>query len=266
MNSVIDKLFIPVKSKSSDFSFNIPLDQFRDFKYVVVTTASIPKSYYGLPLDSELTVITNLGTNVITIDKANYNPFSMATVITQKLAALGLAVNITYPNALTEPDTNKFTFTFTTPGITSVEISANNVYLAHMVGLNTLNESVTQAGTIWISPYPLDYQSYNKIVIKSNLVENKGEDLIAIVSNGTPYNSALSYVCPSLSAHFRILKFISSNVYRFYIVDEEENLIDFNNQEINFTICLFKSSEVDKLISEDIRLRAAIVLEESQRQ
>lgn len=265
MNSITNKQFFAIKSKSSDFTVELKVDQLVNFKYVVITAASIPKSYYALPQDATITVTTNVGTYTVTIDKANYNPLSLAIIMTNKFASVGLIVSISYPNPMTEPDTNKFTWVFPI-GTTSVEISASTNYMAHMIGLNAAGESSVQLGTQWISPFPLDYQSHNKIVIKSNMVDNSGENLQEIVSNGNPYNSAISYVCPSLAAHFRNIKTLNSNVYRFYIVDEEEQLINFNNQEINFTLCIFKSTEVDRLLMEDIRLRASVMHDTLQSQ
>lgn len=261
MNAITGKYWLPVKTVSSDFEVELKLPP-NSYKYCIVTSASIPKTYYSLPTDATVTIVSDLWTEVITFPKANYNPITLGIYLRTQLAALSRVVTVHYPDASIEPDTNKFTLTFT--GVANVSLSCSSIYLAHMFGIPDANIIVASSSNVWISPNVLDYQSHNKIVIKSNIVTNPKQNFQEIISNGVPYNSAISYICPSLAAHFRILNPLSDGKYRFEILDEIGNTIDFNGAEVHFTICLFSSSELDQYIKQDIETRARIILDTMQ--
>lgn len=254
MNTITNKQFVSIRTTSNSFDYKINFND--QYQYVVLTTATIPKSYYGLPTDSVLTVALESKSGNASYDlsfaKGNYNPISFGNRFTAAMAESKYEVLVSYPDQLNDVDTNKFTITFNSD-TTKITISANSIYLAHMIGIRTTDANI-QNNYIWTSPAILDYQSYNKIVIKSDIVKNAQEHLQEIVSANSPYNQSLAYVCPDLNAHFREIHVTNSNIYKFNILDDEGNNIDFNSQEISLTLCFFKTDQISKKIEDVIKL------------
>lgn len=249
MNQIVDKQFFSITSKESKFTYEVPFDHSLGYKYCCITSASFPKSFYSLVTDSILYITLDSTEYEVEFKKATYNPLSVSAILQQKLIDLGVTeTKIHYPSADVEADTNKFTITFNTAS--SVKFRASSLYLAHMFGISAANTDVEYKSNVWVSPICLDYQSHNKIVIHSDMVNNSQENFQEIVSNGVPFNTAISYTCPSLLAHSRILNIRQTNFYRFSVTDEEQTEIDFNGAQFHFTICIFRTSNIDDIIKE----------------
>lgn len=261
MNQLVDKQFFSITNTESKFTYKLPFVLTNNYKYCCITSATFPKSFYSLVVDSFLYITLDSTEYAIEFKKATYNPISVSSILQQKLIALGVTGTlIHYPDAILEADTNKFTITFS--GVSNVKFKASSLYLAHMFGISQPNVDVEFKSNEFVSPICLDYQSHNKIVIRSDLVRNSEENFQEIVSNGVPFNTAISYTCPSLLAHSRIINIKQTNDYRFTITDEESNPIDFNGAQFHFTICVFKTSEIDDVLKKYIGLRLRLMHEE----
>lgn len=243
MNHIIQKEFVIVTGKTNPFEINLKVKEYLQYKYLVLAGCSIPKSWYGLPSDSKLNVTIDASTYEVKIPACNSNPNTLSTYIKNYLSSnYAITITIAYPDSRFELDTNKFTITHSGSSMT---ISADNVFLAHMIGLDDEKTPSEQKGATWVSPNPLDYQSHNKLSITTDLLAKKS--LKEIVANTTPYNTYIEYICPDLQTHFRHVDAHPTNgLYEFKIIDENNLIVDFNKQTITLSLCFFNASETEE--------------------
>lgn len=256
MNHIIDKEYVIVSGKTNPFTVDISEHKLHDYKYVLLSGCSIPKSWYSLPDGGTIYFTIDSIVYQVPIIPCNLNPISLGTYVKTYLAnTYGVSLTMTYPDPRVDLDTNKFTITYTG---TTLKVRCSNVFLAHMFGLENENSESTQSGP-WVSPFPLDFQSHNKLSIMSDLVA--GKSLKEIVANTTSYNSYIEYTCPDMISHFRHLsKSLAKGIYKFTIVDENNQLVRFGNQTVTLTVCFFNTSEIDAVNKDWISTQAALKL------
>lgn len=256
MNHIVNKEYHIITGKTNPFTVEIPLSKINEFKYVLLSGCSIPKSWYALPDGGTLYLTIDATEYQVPIPACNPNPISLGTFVKNYMhITYGVNITMRYPDPRVELDTNKFTVSYIG---SEMKIRCSNLFLAHMVGLDDEKSESTQLGS-WISPYPLDFQSHNKISILTDLVS--GKSLKEIVANTTPYNSYIEYVCPDLSSHFRHLSnSLAKGIYKFTIVDENSLLINFGNQVVTLSLCFFNTSEIDNIHREWISAQSSIML------
>jgi len=255
MNTITNKQFFVVKSSETKFNFILPIDWSVNYEYVCVSSVSIPKTYYALPQDAKMTITVDTVPTTETIPAGNYNPRSLKNKILEKFSLLTMTID--YPNAATQTDTNKYTITFT--GATQASIQCSSIYLAHMLGISaadlTVEGVVDGSDIVWTSPICLDFQSHNAILIKSTMTENSQSILQEVFTNGNPYNTNIVWQCNDLLINAKPLKKVRGNLYDFELVDEENQTMNLNSATFVMTLCVFRTTDLDNIIREYIKLR-----------
>lgn len=253
MNTIKEKQFVVVSSNTSSFDYKLVVNHTIPYEFICVSSISIPKSYYALPTDAHITFILDSVSTQIDIPKGNYNPRSLKAVV----QGLFPAAKIFYANPSTQTETNKYVITFS--GVSQASIQADNIYLAHMLGIPAINTAVegvqTGPDVIWTSPICLDYQSHNVILLKSDITKNSQSILQEVFSNGNIYNSAINWECNDLLINAKPIHRIDTDIYKFWLVDENNQLVDLNGGTFVFTLCLFTTSELDQKLLSYLKVR-----------
>lgn len=246
-----------ISGDDNDFFIRIDLPPDKKFDSVVVLNASFPKSYYLIPKNSYFT-LRELSTDInIYVSEGNYNRKSFSTVITNLLnsnSPNGWTYNITYPDAFTSADIGKYIFTVTgNVGNQPSFIFNNRLYRQFGFDANSNNQFV---GNTLTSKNVLKFQSEDVILINSDLVNNGDNTILhEVYSSGAPNLSNIVHECQDVEHNSRELTTSNSNVYRFYITDENGDKIDFNGLNITFTVCFFKKNNYSELIERYIKYK-----------
>lgn len=246
-----------ISGTDSDFTIRIDLPPDKKYDSVVVLNASFPKSYYLVPKDSFFT-LRELTTNInITVPEGNYNRKSFSTVVTNLLntnSPNGWTYSITYPDAFTSADIGKYIFTVTGNGANQPSFIFNNrLYRQFGFDINSTNQFV---GSTITSKNVLKFQSEDVILINSDLVKNGDNTILhEVYSSGAPNLSNIVHECQDVEHNSRELTTSNSNVYRFFITDENGTILSFNGLNITFTVCFFKQNSYSQLIERYIKYK-----------
>ena len=257
MNNIIDKEYFIIRSRETELDVSLPISADRKFDHVAVSSLSIPKSFYVLPTNAILEIKENNVIKNITFEKGNYNYKSFQTIFKNKLLAepsLEFKYSITFPNPLTQIDTEKFTYTVTQNHNSQPSFRINNQYLAGIMGfeINTWYDFILNSLT---SEHHINFQSYDEILIKSDMVRNQASLLQEVYSNEVPYGGSISYKCDDILISSKLLKPNTTNIYHFSVLDSNGVSIDLNGSEWSMIICLFRISNIDEVIKKYIEIR-----------
>jgi hypothetical protein len=246
-----------IQGTDSDFSIRIDLPKDKTFDRVVVLNSSFPKSYYLIPKGSfftlkELAVYTN-----INVPEGNYNRKSFQTVITNLLnsnSPNNWTYSITYPDAFTGADIGKFIYTVSGNGSNQPSLIFNTrLYRQFGFNPNSVNDFV---GNTITSANVLKFQSEDVLLINSDICDNGGDTILhEIYSSGSPNLSNIIHECQDPEQNSRVLTTSNSSVYRFFITDENGQLIDFNGLNITMTLMFYKKDTINNLIESYIKYK-----------
>ena len=227
----------------NDFEVTVQLPSFQNFSKICVLSITLPKSYYCVQ-DGYNTFILKENTTqtTITLPPANYNRRSLASTITTLLNLVspnGWIYEITYPNHLLNADNGKYTITVsgnsTQP---SFIFDDNGVY--ELLGFSA-NSTNTFINDKIISTNVCKIQSEDVIRLHSNMSDNNGDDvLLEIYSGSTQTFSNIVWTCPDVQAYSREITRRSTNSYRFFLTNEDNQRINFNGLNVCFTILVYE--------------------------
>jgi hypothetical protein len=100
----------------------------------------------------------------------------------------------------------------------------------------------------------VNFQSYDELLICSDIVKNQWGLLQDIYSAGNAYNSSIVWVNSSLELNAKPINPVASNTYTFSLQDISGNLIELNGSEWSFVLCLFKVSDFEHIIKRFIEV------------
>ena len=208
--------------------------------YISVVNAQFPVSFYTInATNNTLTYIYNVPTSIIkytiSIASGNYNASSLITALTTAFTTNTVPMTISI-NKLT----GKLTFT------SSLNYSFYQSSNSMMPVLGFSNTSTfTSASYILTAPYPLNLLGIKVISIKSAILaisaytsETLGfSNTLATIPINVPSFDLVSHSSNNdLDKHILRVKHIDA--IDISLMDENENLIDFNNIDWTLTLCL----------------------------
>lgn len=241
-----------------DFRFKIELPKEKLFDRIVVVSASIPKSYYLVPVGSTFT-LREMGVNrVITVPAGNYTVKSFRITVQSLLNANTMnawTYTITYPDTFNNVDTGKYTFTVANnAGNQPSLIFGTALFEQFGFDRNTTNAFV---GGFLTSKNVLKFQSEDVLLIHSDLCNNEGDNILQeVFSSSTGNLSAVTFENKAPEATSRILTTSNSQVYRFQVTDESNQVLDFNGINVCFTLLIYKNDDINDLITRYIKFRS----------
>jgi len=242
----------------SNFSYYFQNLQDNDFDRVVVLSASIPKSFY-LVQDGYNTFILQENTTqvTLTLPPMNYNRNSLLTTIKSLLNTNSpnhWTYNMTFPNININGDDGKYYFSVTGNTSQPSFIFTNGLY--EQLGFNA-NSTNTFVNNTLSSINVCNLSTETTLFIHSNMSQNYNSDntLQEIYSNGESSYSYINFIniCPH--EYSKPLNNKESNVFNFYLTDENGNIINTNGININFTIMVYKMNNIDNLIKGYIKFK-----------
>lgn len=241
-----------VLGDQQDFIINLDFDGNLDFDRVVVLQMYIPMSYWLIrknqntfQLQENSTVVT------ITIPLGNYTRSSMATIISNLLSTASpnaWLYTVSFPNLSKAPDQGYYTFTVSgNSSQPSLIFGSNLVY--ESLGFN-LNTTYTFLSNTLISIGVINLKPENTVFLHSSICSNKNDDILQEVYSNSATYSSIVFQQFDVESNSKEIAFNQSCSYRFYLTDENNNIINLNNQNIVFTLMMYKKNTIFSMVSD----------------
>lgn len=227
-----------ISGTNSDFTHYVEFPDNFEPQYVGVLQCLIPKSYYLIEDNYNTFIVEENGVQrTITMTPGNYNRRSFASVLTTLLNTGTFVYTISYPSS-TEADTGKFTFTVTNnSGIQPKFIFQTNVY--EQMGFDPNSTNIFSANSL-TSQNVIKMQSEDALFIHSDICQNYNENILQEIYStaGSQYYSNIHFQNTSSKEYLKKFSRSKSNIYHFYLCDENAQPIDINGQNLLITLCI----------------------------
>ena len=252
MNNITEQEFFLVKSSSSKFTANLNIDKNVGYTHIAVCSCSIPKTYWCLPVNATLVVTEGIYTTNITFQAGNFSSKTFLLYLATVMKGTQWAYNFV-SSSNTIPDTTKYTYAVTGNGDIQPSFLTSSTYLARMMGIN-VNTVTSFVGNSLTSPNSINFQSYDEILVKSDMVRNRMNLLQEVYSNGDLYNSSILWQNQDIYSTAKLLNTNVTNLYNFSLQDVDNNLIGLNGNQWSLVICVFKVGNLDMVVKKFIEL------------
>lgn len=263
MSYIPDKQIFYINSNNrtsgshSNFTYKLDIDVIKEYNRCVILSASIPKTFYLVTAANGFTLTEGVSSVSISITAGNYTRNSLSLALKAALnthSPNGYTYNITYPNINNAVDNGLFTFTVTGNGGVQPRLNFNS-YLAQIVGFDP-NTNYDFSASSLSSVYVCNLIQESTLYLRSDMCQNKNDNVIQeIYTTGDPTFSYINFINVSPYEHSKLLVKSKSNVYNFYLTDENGNEINTNGININFTLMVFKVSDIFSLLTGYIKLK-----------
>jgi hypothetical protein len=248
-----------INGNHQDFEIKVDITNGKivDYDSVVVLSASVPKSYYAIE-DGRNTIdlIENSTTTTISITPGTYSASDFTNLI-QGLLNDNSSQGWTYAMSI-NLSTAKYTISVSGNGGNQPSINPKEVYEKFGLLRNTITaftgDSLTSINVVDMSPE-------NDIFIHSNISRgsNTNDDiLIDLFGSGVPPFGRIQFFNPEPDQYAKDLN-TTSDVYRFYITDEDGNIKNLNGVNWTATLLFFKKSTIPQKIKDVISLMAETI-------
>jgi hypothetical protein len=250
--------------KAHDFQFNIDIGtQHNEFEYdhVTVLNASVPKTWYLINDNNNTFIVeevntlttTTINRITITLSIGQYDIGSLLFEMMSKISSAGLL--FAYNNAFSTVS-GKITFNCSNaiPGLISNFIFNNSLGRIFGFDIGTYEFTIGGGGSFLTSENMIKLQITENIFIKSSMVDGfeSNQTLLALPTGSTPFFSNIVYFNPDPYATAVKLSRIHSNIYRFFLTDSYDNLLDTNGIACSFTIMMFKRDIVNEHVGKKL--------------
>lgn len=257
--SIIDNRFqiVYVNSRNkitgdnSNFVFDMKIDKSVIYDHICVLDISIPKSYYLVQNNyNTFTLTEDTDTVDIVITAGNYNRNSFRNVLQDTLNSSspnGWVYTITNMTLNTTGDNGKYTFTVS--GNTSQPEFTFTDSLYEQCGFDS-NTTVVFVSDTLESTNVVNFTSETTLFLHCDqCVNTSGDDILQnIISSGSSDFSYITWTNTNMEMYSKSFRGSNSSSARFYLTNEDNQMIDLNGLNIVFTILLYKKREnLDKL-------------------
>jgi hypothetical protein len=264
---------------AGNFSINLAMPPNNRYDRIVVMQAAIPKSFYlvsapyntfqlletgtsssGSATNMFGSVSSNGATKTITLAEGNYSKTNMIVCL-QTMLSLASSLNSTlatqyvytvgYP-LMNQPNTGKFTYTVTNLTTSQPQIifpAGSTLYLP--MGFNRASTNIF-SNNILPSQNVICLQAKDTIFIKSNIVASSNKSVLQeIYTTANPDFSLIIFNQNDVELNSKELLYKDNN-YTFSITDEDDNILNFNGQDVIFSICCYEYNNSLELLKNDI--------------
>jgi hypothetical protein len=255
-----------------NYTIDINIDD-DNYTQCAVTSCTIPKSYYDLAVDSELTVYEDGVSRTIVIPKGNYGVNSIQNILIKLLNFPAIddptkpIYQMCYPDCRLENDTNRFTWTVnkdtgdptSDPPVVGIfpitwQIKGDN-RLHDILGFDKDISGTTIIPFIYgelTSLNAINLEHTKFIVIKSDMVHNEGaKDLDTAILCRIPIDdtdkTVIHYRLLELEDELKSLVNNKNNQYRFSVYDDDNRLLDLNGNNWSLTLFFSKYNYHDEM-------------------
>ncbi len=242
----------------SDFTFDVSFPSGMEFTHVVCLNALIPKSYYLIQDDAKehtFELMEDDTTVKIVVPVGSYLLTAFKTVVGDLLTSNspnGLVYNLSYPS-IAGPDTGKWTYTQTNSAIQSTLTFNDHLFEPFGFYKNSTNMF---NGTTLVSTCVIKLQSEDRLLLHSDIVDNLGKDdvLVSINSTSSINYSSINYLCPAPEFYTRTLNSNTQNTCRFSLTDEQNEPLNLNGLNLNFTLLFYKKDDIFEKIKAFLKM------------
>lgn len=250
-------VYIDSNFRSSGTSDNFTIDLSKqilnsnNYDRIVLTSASIPKSYYNIDDSNESFILTELGVDtLITLIHGNYSYSTLAT-------ALALALTNASPNTwtytcTTSQLTGRYTFGVSGNGGVQPSFGFVNKFISLIIGFDSaVYPFVANALE---SPNVVNLQLASAIQVNSDIVAGSS----SVLSSITPDNPAYAIINYNEQnpAYVSVpTNGASSKSVRFWITDTRGRLIDLNGLDWSCVLTIYKLDDSNNKKIQEMRDR-----------
>ncbi|OJV15190.1 MAG: hypothetical protein BGO27_03565 [Alphaproteobacteria bacterium 33-17] len=233
----------------SDFSYFLDLNQNIDYTHVVLLNCSIPKSYYNVQKNSSF--ILTEGTDSVTIDfpPSNYSRTSFKNIAQQLLnqnSPHNYQYTISFQNINTIGEDGKLTYTVSGVDVSDPQpIFTFNNTLFELFGFDK-NKSYQFTSNVIRSVNVCNMNKESTLFLRSNIVQNQGNNILHdIISFSDPSYSYIIYESNgNLLENAKKFSRDKSNIYQFWLTNEDDDRIDLNGLNMIFKIMVYKQNKI----------------------
>lgn len=240
----------------NNFSYLFNLPNNNDFTHCCLLSCVIPKSYYLIQNGYNTFILRENNVNTtITIPAGNYSATSFRTVLQSLLntnTTQAWTYTITYPNISNSSNTGKYTYNCV-GGNPSFILSDNGLYEQLGFDINSTNTFINNTLT---SKNVIKLQVEDTLYLHSDIASNGKDDVLnEIFVAGNADYSSIKYQCPDVDAYSKELQTNTSNVYNFWITNEDSQMVDLNGLNVVLTIMLYKKENINDIIRNYIKYK-----------
>lgn len=229
---------------------NIPVDIINIITNVSITDISIPKSFYQIENGfNTFSLYENDELITIILPAGNYTKNQLFTYLNGHMTDQSInGITYTITDEQSFYDTGKIKITTDKPLIIKkLLFSKNDIY--QFLGFNTDIEYIFT--TEIISPNIINLNSEDVLLLHSNICSNNNNDLLGgsdvLCSIYTSGQKNYSYITKSFDLIYNMKPFTNNNYFKFYLTNENNNIIDLGGIDLNFVLNLFTYTPNNKI-------------------
>lgn len=249
-----------VSGTSSDFLATIPNLPSWDVTHVSVVQASVPKTYYLIDTNNDNIVLDEDGSQQsITLTHGNYTLRQWLAEVTAQLNANspnGYTYALSFPGS-TSPQTGKIQFSTASPVGGAHVISfifTDECYEQFGFSENSTNTFTYDSGTYYLtSDNCIKLQSEDALFLRSDLTIDNDACLTEIFTGATNDFTSYTFQNQDPEATAKRIVFNRSDVYHFYLQNEENKNMNLNGINFVASLMFFKieDDEEDRQLLRD---------------
>ena len=229
-----------ITGTNSRFSYLIDMGGVK-YEYAAVLQANIPKSYYLVEEGYNYFFMTEGGILIpITVPPGNYTRTSLKKTLVPLMIENSLndiIYDILIPSS-GQVDDGKYIYTSSKPEIETSLIFTT--YLYEALGFDKDSVNFFAEGKLK-SRNVIKLQIEDTIYIHSDICSNGNDNVLQeIFTVSSPDYGNIVFQTPSYEAYSKKIISTSSNIFHFYLTDENDQEIELNGLNCNFTIVLYK--------------------------
>lgn len=246
----------------SNFTFNLNIEPDDDFDSCVILQAQIPKSYYLVSQNRNYFYLQETDDILypIYLNPGNYSRRALSNTIQLILndtSPNNFSYEVTYPDSRTSDD-GKYIFKVSNNGGVQPKFIFTNAFMYEQLGFN--KNSVNQFVNNQLkSDNVINLQLEQTLYIHSSICQNKEGDNVLqdiFAASGEPSFSNIHYQVLDIESNSKDMTTSNSNVFTFYLLDEEDNEIFLNGLNMVFTLMCYKKNPVLRMLKGYIKLQA----------
>lgn len=236
-----------VGGTDGDFTFQIQLplvnEEDKAGLCVVVTKASVQKSYDNVPLGFNTFTLNENGTNiVIAMPVGTYNAVNFASSL-QVLLNAATRNNYTYTIAW-QPLTGRYAISCKVTGSGNPGVAGTASFIvppAIGFGIHMIMGMMADTTTAlpFTSPNKVNYQVTSAVQLRSDMVSANDNVLAPIYAAETEYASSIVYQATDIDTLAKPLAEKNNGVFRFYITDVDGQTLNLNGGTVSFELLVY---------------------------
>lgn len=247
-----------VNGTDSDFTYRIEIPPDSKYNKVAVLQISIPKSYYLVQDGEHFTLQEGKDEIKILMTSGNYTRKSFAASAQQLLnsnSPNGWVYEIKYQNSSLEYDDGKYTYNVTGNISQPSLIFDGDHNICEQFGFDN-NSTNTFVSNTLKSVNVINMQRESTLYLHSDISNNTNDNILQeIFSSSSNDFSSIVFQQTEAEAYSKDITSNTSNIYSFYLTNENNKPINLNGLNLVFSLVLYEKNPIYNMIREFIKLQ-----------